>query len=291
MRIGKHELTPGYCYVVAEIGVNHNGSMDIAKALIDVAHAAGCDAVKFQKRTPELVVAKDKWDVVRETPFGPMPTIEYRRRMEFDFRQYKELTERANSLGMDLFASAWDVESVAFLEQLSVPAFKVPGAKNDDILLLEAVAHAAQRLTVPVVLSTAFCTLAEVTAAVDVVRKAGAADVVLLQCTGSYPCPDDDIGLRGIDELRRLGLPVGYSGHEAGFLPTVLAATVFDAVIVERHVTLDRGMPGSDHGASLEPRGLTLLVRDIRRSKALMADMTHKSMRPSEAAHAKRLGR
>lgn len=253
-------------YVIAEIGLNHNGDVDIAKRLIDVAARAGADAVKFQKRTPEISTPEHMRDVPRETPWGTMSYLEYRRRVEFGHDEYVEIGDHATMLGLDWFASPWDVPSVAFLEDLNVVAHKVASASLTDTELLVALRETGK----PVILSTGMSTIEQIDRALDTL---GTDRVVLMHATSTYPLEPEEANLRVISTLRDryAGVPVGYSGHERG-LQISLAAVALGAVAVERHITLDRTMWGSDHAASLEPTGLEHLVRDIRVIEKALGD-------------------
>ncbi|TDT17334.1 N-acetylneuraminate synthase [Ilumatobacter fluminis] len=244
-------------YVIGEIGINHNAEVAIARALIDVAAEAGCDAVKFQKRTPSICVPVDQRERIRSTPWGDMTYLEYKERMEFDADAYAAIGRHATARGLDWFASPWDIPSVEFLEQFDVVCHKVASASITDVPLLEAIRDTGR----PVILSTGMSTLDEIDRAVDVV---GSERLILLHTTSTYPCPPEEANLLGIRTLgERYGVPVGYSGHERG-LQISVAAVAMGACVVERHITLDRTMWGSDHAASLEPQGLRQLVRDIR---------------------------
>ncbi|ANG85567.1 N-acetylneuraminate synthase family protein [Microbacterium aurantiacum] len=271
-------------YVIAEIGLNHNGDVDLAKRLIDVAADAGADAVKFQKRTPEIATPEHMRDVPRETPWGTMTYLDYRRRVEFDRAQYIEISDHALLRGLEWFASPWDVPSVAFLEELGVAAHKVASASLTDHAVLRALADTGK----PVILSTGMSTMAEIDAAVSVL---GTDRLVLMHATSTYPMEPEEANLRMIPALRERfpGVPVGYSGHERG-LQISLAAVALGAVAVERHITLDRTMWGSDHAASLEPTGLTHLVRDIRVIESALGDGV-KRVYPGELAPMAKLRR
>ncbi len=253
-------------YVIAEIGLNHNGDVEIAKRLIDVAAKAGADAVKFQKRTPEISTPEHMRDVPRETPWGTMTYLEYRRRVEFGRDEYIEIGDHATMQGLDWFASPWDVPSVEFLEDLGVVAHKVASASLTDTELL----HALRDTGKPVILSTGMSTSGQIDRALDTL---GTDRVVLMHATSTYPLEPEEANLRVIATLRDRypGIPVGYSGHERG-LQISLAAVALGAVAVERHITLDRTMWGSDHAASLEPTGLEHLVRDIRVIETALGD-------------------
>ena len=245
-------------YVIAEIGLNHNGDVDIAKKLIDVAARAGADAVKFQKRTPEISTPEHMRDIPRETPWGVMSYLDYRRRVEFGRDEYVEIGDHATMLGLDWFASPWDVPSVDFLEDLNVVAHKVASASLTDTELLVALRETGK----PVILSTGMSTIEQIDRALDTL---GTDRVVLMHATSTYPLEPEEANLRVIATLRDRypGVPVGYSGHERG-LQISLAAVAIGAVAGGRPITLDRTMWGSDHAASLEPTGLEHLVRDIR---------------------------
>jgi N-acetylneuraminate synthase len=265
--IGSHVIGGGNpAYVIAEIGLNHNGDVEIAKQLIDVAARAGANAVKFQKRTPEIATPEHMRDVQRETPWGTMSYLEYRHRVEFDRDQYIEVGDHATMLGLDWFASPWDVPSVDFLEDLGVVAHKVASASLTDSELLAALRETGK----PIILSTGMSTLEQIDRALEVL---GTDRVVLMHATSTYPMEPDEANLRVIAALRDRypGIPVGYSGHERG-LQISLAAVAIGAVAVERHITLDRTMWGSDQAASLEPGGLEHLVRDIRVIETALGD-------------------
>jgi N-acetylneuraminate synthase len=264
--IGTSTIGAGHpAYLIGEIGLNHNGDIEIAKRLIDVAAAAGCQAVKFQKRTPEISTPADMRDVQRETPWGLMSYLDYRYRVEFGRAEYEKIATHAADRGVQWFASPWDVPSVEFLEELDVPTHKVASASLTDHDLLRALADTGK----PIIASTGMSTLEEIDAAVGVL---GTDKLVLLHATSTYPLPPEEANLRTIDTLReRYGVPVGYSGHERG-LQISLAAVALGAVAVERHITLDRTMWGSDQAASLEPGGLHNLVRDIRILEQAMGD-------------------
>lgn len=252
-------------YVVAEIGINHNGDLEIAKKLIDVAASSGCDAVKFQKRTPELCVPPEQRDVLRETPWGMMTYMEYRHRLEFDADQYAEIERHCRNKGVAWFASCWDEPSVTFMEQFQPICYKIASASLTDELLLERLAATGR----PLILSTGMSTMDEIRRAVSLLdtRK-----LALYHTISTYPARAEEINLRVMERLRReFDLPVGYSGHETG-LQITLAAVALGASLVERHITLDRAMWGSDQAASLEPDGLMRLVRDIRVIERAMGD-------------------
>lgn len=252
-------------YVVAEIGINHNGSLDIAKRLIDAAANAKCDAVKFQKRTPELCVPPHQRDQMRQTPWGAMTYLDYRLRMEFDVAQYTELIEHCRSRSIDWFASCWDESAVDFIEWFEPIGYKIASAALTDADLLRRFRGTGR----PLILSTGMSTMPQIEAAVDLL---GTTNLLITHSTSTYPCPLGELNLRMIATIRsRFDCPVGYSGHEVG-LTTTLAAMCLGASLIERHITLDRAMWGTDQAASVEPRGLERLVQYIRDIEAAMGD-------------------
>ena len=253
-------------YIIAEIGINHNGSLDLAKQLIAEAVRAGCDAVKFQKRTPELCVPKDQWDKERDTPWGRMSYIDYKRRTEFGQEEYTAIDDYCRALGIDWFASCWDEPSVDFMEQFQPVLYKMASASLTDRPLLDRVRATGR----PLMLSTGMSTLNEINQAVGWV---GHENLMVAHSTSSYPCPPQELNLRMIPALQALfpTTPIGYSGHETG-LATTVAAVALGSSFVERHFTLDRAMWGSDHAASVEPGGMAKLVRDIRDVEVAMGD-------------------
>jgi len=253
-------------YVTGEIGINHNGELSNAFALIDQAAAAGCDAVKFQKRTPEVCTPRDQWDIERDTPWGRMTYIDYRHRVEFGTEEYAAIDEHARQRGIAWFASPWDVESVDFLEELDVPAHKVASASLTDDELLRRLRDTGRTI----ILSTGMSTPKQIRHAVEVL---GSDNIVLCHATSTYPAKPSELNLRMIHTLQAdfPNVPIGYSGHEVG-LQTTLAAVALGATFVERHITLDRAMWGSDQAASVEPPGLQRLVRDIRTISESLGD-------------------
>ena len=256
MKIGTRAIGPGHpCYVVGEIGINHNGDPGTFLQIARMAKDAGCDAVKGQIRTPDVCVPPDQRDKPKSTPWGEMTYLEYKRRMEFDADQWAFIRKKCAAMDVALFASCWDVESVERNPWL--PMHKVASAMLTNVPLLEAIAATGK----PVILSTGMSTLDEIDAAVQVL---GTDSLVICQATSAYPVEHRDIHLHVMEALRsRYGVPVGYSGHERGLAPT-LAAVAMGANLVERHITLDRTWWGTDQAASLEPRGVAQMVRDIR---------------------------
>jgi N-acetylneuraminate synthase len=244
------------CFIVAEIGINHNGDIDLAKRLISVAVAAGCDAVKFQKRTIAVVYTPEELAKPRENPFGPT-NGDLKYGLEFEQEEYEEINAFCRSVKMRWFASPWDEGSVDFLERFALPVYKIASASLTDDDLLRRVRKTGK----PVILSTGMSTYAEIDHAVEAL---GREDLVLLHATSTYPAAYEELNLRAIPAMAaRYGLPVGYSGHETG-IPSSVCAAALGACCVERHITMDRAMWGSDQAASLEPNGITRLVRDIR---------------------------
>ncbi|MFD8979539.1 N-acetylneuraminate synthase family protein [Streptomyces sp. NPDC059564] len=284
-RIGDKEVGAGRpAYVIGEIGINHNGELANALALIDAAADAGCDAVKFQKRTPEICTPRDQWDIERDTPWGRMTYIDYRHRVEFGEDEYRAIDEHCAKRGIAWFASPWDTEAVAFLEKFDVPAHKVASASlTDDELLL-----ALRATGKTVILSTGMSTPQQIRHAVEVL---GSENIVLLHATSTYPAKAEELNLRVINSLEAAypNVPVGYSGHETG-LQTTVAAVAMGACAVERHITLDRATWGSDQAASVEPGGLARLVRDIRTIETALGDGV-KRVYDSELAPMKKLRR
>lgn len=253
------------CYVIGEIGINHNGDIEIAKKLIDVAEASGCNAVKFQKRTPELCVPMAQRTQMRDTPWGYITYMEYREKTEFGQAEYEEIDRHCREVGIAWFASCWDEPSVDFMQRFNIPCYKIASATLTDDNLLKHTRATGK----PIVLSTGMSTLAEIDHAVEIL---GTKDLILLHAVSTYPAHYNELNLRAIQTLRdRYKVPVGYSGHETGIASTV-AAVALEACAVERHITLDRAMWGSDHAASLEPSGLTRLVRDIRLVESSLGD-------------------
>jgi N-acetylneuraminate synthase len=252
-------------YVIAEIGINHNGDLETALRLIDAAVEAGCDAVKFQKRTPELCVPPEQRDVQRETPWGVMTYLEYRHRIEFGTTEYAEIDRYCKTRGIDWFASCWDEPSVDFIEQFEPVCYKVASASITDHALLDRLRETAP----PIILSTGMSTMDEVR---DAATLLDATRLLVAHSTSSYPCPPDELNLRVLATLAaEFDCPIGYSGHEVG-LQTTVAAVALGASFVERHITLDRAMWGSDQAASVEPSGFERLVRDIRVVEAALGD-------------------
>jgi N-acetylneuraminate synthase len=253
-------------FVIAEIGINHNGDLDIARRLIDGAAQAGADAVKFQKRTPVLCVPKDQWRLMRETPWGRMSYIDYRNRIEFGSREYEAIAAHCRSRGILWFASCWDEQAVRFMEAFDPPCYKAASASLTDLALLRAMKTSGR----PLILSTGMSTTQEIATAVKAV---GTRQLLLAHSESTYPCPVEQLNLRVIPALRTMypTVPIGYSGHETGLAPT-WAAVALGATHVERHITLDRAMWGSDQAASVEVQGFARLVSNIRDIEKALGD-------------------
>jgi len=252
------------CYVTAEIGINHNGDMDITKKLIDVAIEAGCNAVKFQKRTVEIVYSAEELARPRESPFGTT-NGDLKYALELGQEEYEEIDQYCREKQIAWFASCWDEPSVDFIDQFNPPCYKIASASLTDDNLLRHTRSKGK----PVLLSTGMSTLDQIDHAVEVLGKY---DLVILHACSTYPALYEELNLRVIPSLKaRYGILIGYSGHETG-LPSSVAAVVLGACIVERHITLDRSMWGSDQAASLEPNGIHRLVRDIRLVETSMGD-------------------
>lgn len=257
---------PARVFVIAEIGINHNGDLDIAKRLIDMAKRCDCDAVKFQKRTIDVVYTKEVLDAPRESPWGTTQR-QQKEGLEFGEKQYDEIDAYCKSVGIEWFASAWDVPSQKFLRKYDARHNKVASAMVTHPDFLEAVAEERK----PTFLSTGMCSYEEVDRAVAIFKKHNC-PVVLLHTVSEYPAPEDVLNIACMHALRsRYGVPVGYSGHEASVSPSVIAAAQ-GAVAVERHITLDRAMYGSDQAASLEEAGLRDMVAMIRKIPVVLGD-------------------
>ena len=253
-------------FVIAEVGINHNGSIDIAKKLIDMAAECGCDAVKFQKRTIDVVYTKEYLDSPRESPWGTTQR-EQKEGLEFGKKEYDEVDNYCKKVGIDWFASAWDEQSQLFLKQYNLKYNKIASAMLTNIPFLELVAEEQKHTFI----STGMITCKDIDKAVKIFRKYDC-PFTLMHCVSTYPCPNEDCNILVIKTLKeRYKCDVGYSGHEKDVLSSVLAVAA-GAVVLERHITLDRAMYGSDHAASLEKRGLELLVRDSRLVGTILGD-------------------
>lgn len=267
LKIGNRFIGDGErVFVIAEIGINHNGSLKLAKKLIKGAFTAGCDAVKFQKRTPELCVPKDQWSIERDTPWGRITYLEYRKRVELSLEDYSEIDRYCKKLGIIWFASCWDDESVDFIEQFDPQVYKAASASLTDHNLLRKKISTGK----PVIISTGMSTMEEIK---DAVSVTGRKNILIAHSTSSYPCKPEELNLRVIHTLKKNfpEIPVGYSGHETGLAPT-WAAVALGASFVERHITLDRAMWGTDQAASVEVNGFKRLVENIRDIELSLGD-------------------
>lgn len=264
--VGKKAIGAGEpVYIIAEIGINHNGDIEIAKQLMDVAVETGCDAVKFQKRTPEICVPEEQKSIPRETPWGSMTYFEYKKRIEFEQKEFEQIDSYAKKIGIDWFASPWDVPSVDFLESFNVPCQKIASACLTDSELLTAI----NKTKTTTILSTGMSSMQEIDKAVSLLNDV---PLAIAQATSTYPAEASELNLRAIQTFaEKYQVPVGYSGHERG-LQVTIAAVALGATFIERHITLDRSMWGTDHSASLEPEGLKKLVRDIRIIELALGD-------------------
>lgn len=265
--LGKRIVGDGQpVFIIAEIGINHNGSMELVKKMIQSAAAAGCDAVKFQKRTPELCVPKDQWHIERDTPWGRMTYIDYRYKVEFNRVQYEEIDYYCREQGILWMASCWDEEAVDFIENFDTPMYKAASASLTDIPLLKKMKATGK----PLIISTGMSTMEEIGYAVSTL---GEDKLLIAHATSTYPCRLEELNLRVIATLKELypHIPIGYSGHETGLAPTY-AAVATGACFVERHITLDRAMWGTDQAASVEIGGLFRLVANIRDIEKAMGD-------------------
>ena len=254
-------------YIIAEIGINHNGCLETAKKLIDVAAVAGCDAVKFQKRNPDICVPEHQKNIIRKTPWGEMTYLEYKHKIEFSKREYDEIDRYCKERKISWSASPWDLDSLNFICEYNIPFIKIPSALLTDRGLIEACADTGKKI----ILSTGMSTSEEINDSV-VWMLSKNADFALLHCNSTYPAPIKDLNLKCIKTLKETySCEVGYSGHEFR-LGTTVAAIYLGATILERHITLDRSMWGSDHLASVEPQGLIKLVRGVRELEEAMGD-------------------
>ncbi|MFW5713894.1 MAG: N-acetylneuraminate synthase family protein [Brevefilum sp.] len=284
IKIGKNIVGEGHpTYIIAEIGINHNGSVKIAKDLIKASFNAGVDAVKFQKRTPELCVPDHQKNQMRDTPWGYISYLEYRHKVEFGQAEFEEIDAYCKSLGIDWLASSWDVPSLEFIDGFSPPAHKIPSAMLTDHNLLRAIKDSGR----PAILSTGMSTMEEIDKAVEIL---GLENLLICHTTSSYPCPPEELNLKMIQTLKEnYDCPIGYSGHEVGLVQSALAVAL-GACLVERHVTLDRALWGSDQAASVEPQGVQKLVKYIRVTEKSMGD-GKKRVYESEQSSLKKLRR
>lgn len=259
VKVGNKFIGDGHpVYIIAEIGINHNGSLEIAKKLIDGAVFAGCDAVKFQKRTPEICTPRDQWDIERDTPWGRMKYIDYRHKVEFGEKEYAEIDKYCKEKNIQWFASPWDNEALQFLLKFEPVLLKFASASLTDIELLKE----ARKTGIPLMISTGMSTEEQIDYAIN---EIGTENLLIAQSTSTYPCKLEELNLRVINSFlnKYPSVPIGYSGHETGLAPT-LAAVAMGASFIERHITLDRALWGSDQAASVEIGGMFRMVKDIR---------------------------
>ena len=256
-------------YVIAEIGINHNGSLEIAKQLIDIAKVAGCDVVKFQKRNPDVCVPEHQKKIMRDTPWGKMTYLDYKYKVEFNKSDYDEIDEYCKSKDIHWSASPWDIDSLNFLIKYDIPFIKIPSALLTNLELIKESAKKSKEL----IISTGMSTMEEVDLAVDAIKNANSnCKYSILHCNSTYPAPIEDLNLKCIQTLeKKYNCPVGYSGHEFG-LTTTIASICMGATIIERHITLDRTMWGTDQMCSVEPQGLIKLVRGIKELSLAIGD-------------------
>ena len=263
--IGNHVIGDGQpCFIIAEIGINHNGSVELAKKMIDIAVTTGCDAVKFQKRTVDVVYTKEELAKERKSVFGET-NGDLKRGLEFGEKEYKEIDKYCKEKGILWFASCWDEGSVDFIDKFNPPCYKIASASITDDNLLRHTKSKGK----PIILSTGMSTMEEIRHAVSIL---GEDNLIIMHCTSTYPSNADEMNLRVIETFKKeFSCPIGYSGHERGITPSVLAVAI-GANVVERHITTDRTNWGSDQAASLETAGLYHMVRDIRQTPILLGD-------------------
>lgn len=284
IRIGETWVGDGHpAYIIAEAGINHNGDLDQAKQLILAAKHAGVNAVKFQKRTPELCVPPDQRGQMRETPWGYITYLDYRYKVEFSEVEYAEIDRYCKEVGITWFASVWDEPSVDFLEKFNPVCYKVPSASLTDIALLKHLRKTGR----PIILSTGMSTMEQIKKSVSAI---GEDNLVITHATSTYPCDPHELNLRMIETLRKtFSCPIGYSGHEVGLVTSAVAVGL-GACMVERHITLDRALWGSDQSASVEPGGFEKLVKYIRVTEQAVGDGV-KKVYDSELSSLKKLRR
>ena len=253
-------------FVIGEIGINHNGDVNIAKKIIAGAKHSGADAVKFQKRTPEVCVHKDQWNIERDTPWGRMTYIDYRHKIEFGEKEYSEIDKYCKEIGITWFASCWDEPSVDFIEKYDPPLYKTASASLTDLSLLRKI----NKLNRPVIMSTGMSTMEEIDKAISIMNQK---NLLISHTTSSYPCKSEELNLKMINTLKNKykNIPIGYSGHEVGLAPT-WAAVALGACFIERHITLDRAMWGTDQAASVEIGGMERLISNIRDIELALGD-------------------
>ena len=266
VKIGNRWVGEGYpTYIVAEVGINHNGSLDIVEELVYSAKHVGVDAVKFQKRTPELCVPDDQKDQMRDTPWGYISYLEYREKVEFGQKEYKFIDKLCKKLDIDWFVSVWDIPSVDFMEKFKPICYKVPSAALTDHELLRYIRKQGR----PIILSTGMSTMEQIKETVEILGKD---DLIITHSTSAYPCEPEELNLKMITTLKsEFDCPIGYSGHEVGLIPSVVTIAL-GSCMIERHFTLDRAMWGSDQAASVEPGGFSRLIKYARVTESGLGD-------------------
>ena len=270
-------------YVIAEIGINHNGDVELAKKMIEKAHACGCQAVKFQKRTPELCVPPQQRQLPRETPWGLITYMDYRYKVEFGKKEYDDIDAFCKKLGIDWFASAWDMPSLEFLRAYDCPYNKIPSAMLTHQKLVKTVASEGKMTFI----STGMSEYSDIDYIVSLFREMNC-PFILLHTVSEYPVSNDKLNLRHITTLRdRYKCPVGNSGHESTMLPSLIAV-MMGAVAIERHFTINRAFWGTDQAASLEPRGLATLMNYITQIPNILGTGEH-IITEQEKTNAKKL--
>jgi N-acetylneuraminate synthase len=285
IKLGNRMVGDGHpAYIIAEVGINHNGDIEIAKKIIDAAVHAGVDAVKFQKRTPEISTPPEQQIQMRETPWGYITYLHYRYKVEFNEEQYREIDRYCREKKIDWLVSVWDEPSVDFMEKFETPAYKIPSSSLTDHSLLKYVRKTGK----PIIISTGMSTMEQIHRGVDTL---GNENLIIMHCTSTYPCEPEELNLNMIGTLRKEfpHNPIGYSGHEVGLVPSAVAIAL-GASAIERHITLDRAMWGSDQAASVEPGGFERLVKYIRVTEAALGDGV-KKVYDSEKVSMKRLRR
>ena len=245
-------------YFIAEIGINHNADLNNVYKLIKAAKLAGCNAVKFQKRNPEECVPKDQWFIQKDTPWGKMSYIDYKKKMEFTKNEYKKIISYCKKIQIDWFASCWDISSVKFMNSLNIPCFKIASASVTDLNLIKEI----KKTRKPIIISTGMSTMKQINNAIKFLSQK---NLAILHCNSSYPAKYEELNINFIKKLKKIykNSIIGYSGHEVGLSPTI-AAAVLGAKIIERHITLDKSMWGTDQQTSIEPLGFARLIKDIR---------------------------
>ncbi len=271
-------------YNIAEIGINHNGDVQLAKELIRISYDNGFDAVKFQKRVPELCVPENKRNEIRITPWGKITYFEYKEKIEFSEEEYIEIDNYCKELGINWSASAWDIESIKFLQKFDLPFLKIPSDKNTDIEFIEFL----KDIKTPIILSTGGTDFEQIGNIFKILKNC---NLALMQCTSIYPCPTEKINLRVINSLKeKFNVPVGFSSHHTS--PLIPAMSVaYGARMTEVHVTLDRAMWGTDQAMSLEPRGGQILIKAIKDFETALGSPVKKVLEQEQKTLKRTIGR